>query len=63
MIEVREPCHRPCDVEWCSLVCFIRRDYMYNGQNRGWIKDENGNVLIKSRKPCDWEPKEEENDH
>lgn len=28
-----EPCMY-CDVEWCSLVCFIRRGYIWDPLNR-----------------------------
>ena len=35
-----EPCMY-CDVEWCSLVCFIRRGYVWDPMNR-FIKNEDG---------------------
>lgn len=43
-----EPC-ASCDVEWCSLVCFERRGYMWDRYNR-FVKDENGNKLRKALK-------------
>lgn len=41
-----EPCMY-CDVEWCSLICFIRRGYIWDRVNR-FAKDENGMKLRKS---------------
>ncbi len=41
-----EPCMY-CDVEWCSLVCFLRRGYMWDEVNR-FIKGDNGKPLRKS---------------
>lgn len=41
-----EPCVY-CDVEWCSLSCFIRRGYIWDKVNR-FAKDENGMKLRKS---------------
>ncbi len=41
-----EPCIY-CDVEWCSLVCFLRRGYMWDEVNR-FTKGNNGKSLRKS---------------
>lgn len=41
-----EPCMY-CDVEWCSLACFIRRGYIWDSVNR-FSKDKNGKMLRKS---------------
>ena len=41
-----EPCSY-CEVEWCSLACFIKRGYIWDKVNR-FAKDENGMKLRKS---------------
>lgn len=51
-MEMREPCHSICDVEWCSLECFYRRGYMR--QNGKWVRDDKGNILISNNRQCDW---------
>lgn len=43
-----EPC-ASCDVEWCSIKCFIRRGYIWDRVNR-FAKDKNG---VKLRKPLE----------
>ena len=57
-LPIREPCKRPCDVEWCSKICFIRRGYMWNYGDWGWIKGKDGKPLVSKNKSCDWTPKE-----
>ena len=56
---VRTPCNRHCDVEWCSKTCFERRGHMWNYSGYGWLRDNEGNLLI-GRSECDWMPKDEE---
>ena len=41
-----EPCMY-CDVEWCSLLCFIRRGYLWDGVHE-FVRDGNGKALRKS---------------
>ena len=36
-----------CDVEWCSIKCFIRRGFMWDRVHR-FAKDESGNCLRKA---------------
>lgn len=38
-----EPCVH-CDVEWCSIKCFIRRGYIWDKLNR-FTKDSRGKPL------------------
>ena len=38
-----EPCVH-CDVEWCSIKCFIRRGYIWDKLNR-FAKDSSGKPL------------------
>ena len=40
-----EPCMY-CDVEWCSIVCFIRRGYMWDRVHR-FARDGDGKMLRK----------------
>jgi hypothetical protein len=50
------PCYRMCDVEWCSLACFLRRGYIrHDGK---WVRNDKGEILISKNKECDWTPKE-----
>ncbi len=41
-----DPCMY-CDVEWCSLQCFIRRGYLWD-RAHGFARDSHGNVLKRS---------------
>lgn len=41
-----EPCMY-CNVEWCSLSCFLKRGYMWN-KIHGFIRNEKGEVLRTS---------------
>ncbi len=41
-----EPCIY-CDVEWCSLTCFLKRGYIWDSVNR-FVKGDNGKLLRKS---------------
>lgn len=51
------PCMRMCDVEWCSLSCFLRRGYMrHDGK---WLRNDKGEILKSNKKECDWTPKGE----
>jgi hypothetical protein len=51
----RIPCFRECDVEWCSLTCFLRRGYIrHEGK---WVRNDKGEILIANNKECDWTPK------
>lgn len=40
-----EPCET-CDVEWCSIICFQRRGYVWDRVHR-FARDDNGNKLRK----------------
>lgn len=40
-----EPCAH-CDVEWCSITCFIRRGYIWDKVHR-FVKDSDGKPLRK----------------
>lgn len=42
-----EPCMY-CDVEWGSIICFMRRGYIWDRVNR-FAKDDNGKPLRISR--------------
>lgn len=58
--ELRTPCNRMCEVEWCSKVCYEKRGYMWDKYSRGWIRDKQDKCLIRDKKDCDWEPKKEQ---
>ena len=57
--ELRTPCNRMCDVEWCSKVCFERRGYIWDKFKREWAKDNAGNCLISNHCECDYKIKTE----
>ena len=38
-----DPCEH-CDVQWCSIKCFIRRGYIWDKLNR-FAKDSSGKPL------------------
>ena len=53
---LKTPCFRHCDVEWCSLSCFLKRGYIrHDGK---WVRNEKGEILIANSKECDWTPRE-----
>lgn len=41
-----EPCAH-CDVEWCSIKCFIRRGYIWDSVNK-FAKDSDGKPLRRN---------------
>lgn len=41
-----EPCEH-CDVQWCSIKCFIRRGYIWDRLNR-FAKDSDGKLLRRN---------------
>lgn len=43
-----EPCMH-CDVEWCSIICFIRRGYMWDRIHR-FVRGSDGKPLRKHLK-------------
>lgn len=50
------PCMKVCDVEWCSLKCFLKRGYMrHDGK---WIRGQDGKILIANNRECEWIPRE-----
>ena len=53
---IRQPCGRPCDVEWCSKKCFIKRGNIWNTQDGGWARNSQGEILRTKNRECDWEP-------
>ena len=59
--DLREPCGRFCEVEWCSLQCFFKRGYIRDPSTQKWARDDNGNCLISNNPECDWIPINEEN--
>lgn len=53
---LKTPCFRHCDVEWCSLSCFLKRGYIrHDGK---WVRNDKGEILISKTKECDWTPRE-----
>lgn len=54
---VREPCKRPCPVEWGSLKCFFMRGYVRDPQTQKWVRNDKGEIIITNDKECDWKPK------
>lgn len=59
---VRIPCNRPCNVEWCSMVCFKRRGYIWDKAAHSWVYGENGIALRTKARECDWEPTQDRED-
>ena len=57
---LRTPCDRYCDVEWCSMVCFKRRGYIWDKTQHSWVCGDNGKAMRAKNRECDWEPKEKE---
>lgn len=55
-IQYRHECESLCDVEWCSLACFMRRGYIR--QNGKFLRNENNEFLrLKENRQCNWEVK------
>ena len=55
--KMRFPCMLICEVEWCSLACFLKRGYIrHDGK---WVRDEKGKILISKNKECEWTPRED----
>lgn len=52
----RHPCERICDVEWCSMICFLRRGYIWDKSQHSFLYDEHGMALRTGKKECDWDP-------
>ena len=52
---LRTPCDRHCDCEWCSMVCFKRRGYIWDKTQHSWVYDQNGKALRTKNRECDWE--------
>lgn len=55
---IRQPCGRPCDVEWCSKECFLKRGRVWNTKDGGWVRNSQGEALKCKNRECDWEPDE-----
>ena len=51
---LREPCHRHCDVAWCSLTCFLRRGYIVDKSTGKWARRADGKILRTKNRECDW---------
>lgn len=56
----RSMCDRICDVEWCSMVCFLRRGYIWDKSKHSFCYDKNGIALRTKERLCDWELSGEE---
>ena len=52
---IRQPCGRPCDVEWCSKECFLKRGRVWNPKDGGWARDSQGETLKCKNRECDYE--------
>lgn len=58
---LRAPCDRYCDCEWCSMVCFKRRGYIWDKAQHSFLHSkETGLALRTKKRECDWDPKEPE---
>lgn len=57
---IRHPCERPCDVEWCSKECFIRRGNIWNTQDGGWVRNSQGEILRTQNRECDYDADQKE---
>ena len=55
---IQQPCGRPCDVEWCSKECFLKRGRIWNTKDGGWARDSQGETLKCKERECDYEPDE-----
>lgn len=55
---LRTPCDRHCECEWCSLMCFEKRGYLYNRAAHDWIMGADGKPVIRDKKSCDWQPQD-----
>lgn len=51
---LRIPCERFCDVEWCSMVCFKRRGYIWDANAHSWVYGPDGIALRLKNRECDW---------
>ena len=56
----RHPCERICDVEWCSMICFLRRGYIWDKSQHSFVYDENGIACRTVKRECDWDPEKKE---
>ena len=54
----KHPCHS-CDIAFGSKECFLRRGYMWNPYERGWLRDHFGNQLRvgEDKRECKYEPR------
>lgn len=52
---LRIPCERYCDCEWCSMVCFKRRGYIWDKTQHCFLHGEDGLALRTKKRECDWE--------
>jgi hypothetical protein len=52
------PCDT-CDIAFGSKECFLRRGYMWNEYDRGWLRDHYGKHLRigKDKRECKYEPR------
>lgn len=51
-----EICGYVCDVEWCSMVCFKRRGYIWDKKAHSWVYGSDGKALRTKTRECDWDP-------
>ena len=59
-VQTQQPCGMPCDVEWCSKECFLKRGRIWNHETGGWVRDAQGNTKRLEDRECDYEPEEYE---
>lgn len=52
----RNPCERECECEWCSMICFLKRGYIWDKKEHSWVYDSNGQALRSKTRECNWEP-------
>lgn len=54
----KHPCDS-CDIAFGSKVCFLRRGYMWNHYDGGWLRDHFGNQLRvgEDKRECKYEPR------
>jgi hypothetical protein len=57
---LRTPCDRYCDCEWCSMMCFIKRGYIWDRTAHSFVYGEDGRAMRTKKRACDWNPEGQE---
>ena len=57
---LRSPCDRYCDCEWCSMMCFIKRGYIWDKTAHSFVYGEDGKAMRTKKRACDWNPEGQE---